>query len=114
MTCTATVTVTGNRTNIAVVNAISVGGTSVTDNDDAVVRVPSINIDKTADDHLVEPNQVVTFTLNIQVVNGPVHVAVVTDTLPVGQTYVAGSASLERADRVGRRPDADLGPRHPE
>ena len=65
----------------------------VTDTDDAVVRVPAVTIDKTADDHLVEPNQVVTFTLNVEVVNGPVHDAVVTDTLPVGQTFVVGSAS---------------------
>jgi fimbrial isopeptide formation D2 family protein len=93
MTCSKTITVTDNRTNIAVVNAISVGGTPVTDNDDAVVRVPSINIDKTADDHLVEPNQVVSFTLNVKVVNGPVSNAVVTDTLPVGQTFVVGSAA---------------------
>jgi uncharacterized repeat protein (TIGR01451 family)/fimbrial isopeptide formation D2 family protein len=93
MTCTKVITVTDNRTNIAVVNAISVGGTSVTDNDDAVVRVPGVNIDKTADDHLVEPNQVVTFTINVKVVNGPVSNAVVTDTLPVGQTYVADSSS---------------------
>ena len=111
MTCSKTITVADNRTNIAVVNAISVGGTTVTDNDDAVVRVPSVNIDKTADDHLVEPNQVVTFTLNIQVVNGPVNLAVVTDTLPVGQTYVAGSSSLSEptVSADGRTLTWDLG-----
>ena len=93
MTCTATVTVTANRTNIGSVTGTSGGGTTVTDTDDAIVRVPAVNIDKTADDHLVEPNQVVTFTLNVQVVNGPVTNAIVTDTLPVGQTYVADSSS---------------------
>ena len=93
MTCTATVTVTANRTNIGTVTGTSGGGTTVTDTDDAVVRVPSVNIDKSADDHLVEPNQVVTYTLNVQVVNGPLHDAVVTDTLPVGQTYVADSST---------------------
>ncbi len=93
MDCSATVTVNSNRTNIGTANGTSNGGTEVEDSDDAVVRVPTVNIDKSADDHLVEPNQVVTFTINVEVVNGPVHNAIVTDTLPVGQTYVAGSAS---------------------
>lgn len=93
MTCRATITVTANRTNIGTVTGTSHGGTHVTDSDDAVVRVPSVNIDKRADDGLVEPNQTVTYTLNVQVINGPVHDAVVTDVLPVGQTYVVGSGS---------------------
>ena len=93
MECTATVQVTANRTNIGTVTGASGGGTEVEDTDDAVVRVPSVNIDKTADDDLVEPNQTVTYTINVQVVNGPVNNAIVTDTLPVGQTYVANSAS---------------------
>ncbi len=111
MTCTATVTVTANRTNIGSVTGTSGGGTTVTDTDDAVVRVPGVNIDKTADDHLVEPNQVVTFTLDVQVVNGPVTDAVVTDTLPVGQTYVAGSAtpSEPTVSADGRTLTWDLG-----
>ena len=46
MTCTATVTVTANRTNIGTVTGTSGGGTTVTDNDDAVVRVPGIDITK--------------------------------------------------------------------
>ncbi len=93
MTCTKTVTVTANRTNVGTVTGTSAAGTHVTDSDDAVVRIPGINIDKTADDHLVEPNQTVTYTLKVKVVNGPVYDAVVEDTLPVGQTFVAGSAS---------------------
>ena len=93
MTCTATVQVDANRTNIAVATGTSEGGTNVQDSDDAVVRVPSVSIDKTANDHLVEPGQTVTYTINVQVVNGPVHDAIITDTLPVGQTYVAGSSS---------------------
>jgi uncharacterized repeat protein (TIGR01451 family)/fimbrial isopeptide formation D2 family protein len=93
MTCTATVNVTANRTNIGTATGTSEGGTKVSAEDDAVVRVPSVNIDKSANDHLVEPGQTVTYTIHVQVVNGPVHDAIVTDTLPIGQTYVAGSSS---------------------
>ena len=56
------------------------------------VQCPEIEIVKGADDDLVEPGQTVTFLLDVEVVDGPVTDAVVTDTLPVGQTYVAGSA----------------------
>jgi uncharacterized repeat protein (TIGR01451 family) len=56
------------------------------------VQCPQIDIAKGASDDLVEPNQTVSFQLNVKVVDGPVTNAVVTDTLPVGQTYVAGSA----------------------
>ena len=57
---------------------------------------PSIDIVKTADDDKVEPNQVVTFTIAVEVVNGPVTNAVITDGLPAGQTYVAGSGAPSR------------------
>ncbi len=93
MTCTATVTVTANRTNIGTVTGTSGGGTTVTDTDDAVVRVPGIDISKFADDLKVEPNQVVTYTILVEVANGPVTNAIVTDTLPVGQEFVVGSAA---------------------
>ena len=56
------------------------------------VRCPDTDITKTANDDFVEPNQIVTYTIHVKVVQGPVTNAVVTDTLPVGQTYVAGSA----------------------
>ncbi len=56
------------------------------------VQCPEIDIIKGANDDLVEPNQTVTFLLDVEVVDGPVTNGVVTDTLPVGQTYVAGSA----------------------
>ena len=56
------------------------------------VRCPDVEIIKGADYDLVEPNQTVSFLLDVEVVDGPVTDAVVTDTLPVGQTYVAGSA----------------------
>ncbi|MGK2849572.1 MAG: DUF7507 domain-containing protein [Candidatus Limnocylindrales bacterium] len=57
------------------------------------VRCPDTDITKIADDDFVEPNQTVTYTINVKVVDGPVTDAVVTDTLPVGQTYVTGSAT---------------------
>jgi uncharacterized repeat protein (TIGR01451 family) len=56
------------------------------------VQCPEIEIIKGANDDLVEPNQTVTFLLDVEVVDGPVTDAVITDQLPVGQTYVAGSA----------------------
>ena len=56
------------------------------------VRCPDTDITKTANDDFVEPKQIVTYTIHVKVVQGPVTNAVVTDTLPVGQTYVAGSA----------------------
>jgi len=92
MDCSKTVQVTANRTNTGTAHASSVGGTPVQDSDIAFVRVPGINIDKSADDDLVEQNQTVTYTLVVTVGNGPVTDAVVTDTLPAGQTYVAGSS----------------------
>jgi fimbrial isopeptide formation D2 family protein/uncharacterized repeat protein (TIGR01451 family) len=57
------------------------------------VRCPDVDLEKDADDDLVEPGQVVTYTIDVAVVNGPVTNAVVTDELPAGQTYVDGSAS---------------------
>jgi uncharacterized repeat protein (TIGR01451 family) len=57
------------------------------------VRCPDVDLDKTVDDSSVEPNQTVTYTIDVQVTNGPVTNAVVTDDLPVGQTYTVGSAS---------------------
>ena len=82
-------------------NTVTVGasneapGDTGDDTDDAtiVVRCPDIDLDKTVDDSSVEPNQTVTYTIHVKVVNGPVTNAVVTDDLPDGQTYSAGSAS---------------------
>jgi uncharacterized repeat protein (TIGR01451 family)/fimbrial isopeptide formation D2 family protein len=62
--------------------------------DDTIdVRCPDVDLEKEADDDLVEPNQVVTYTIDVTVLDGPVSNAVVTDELPDGQTYVDGSAS---------------------
>ena len=72
---------------------MTVNGTPADDSDWAFVRVPGIGIDKSADDHDVEPNQVVTYTLDVSVSSGPVSDVVVSDDLPVGQTYQAGSST---------------------
>ncbi len=63
------------------------------DHSDVTVRCPSVGLDKTSNDAdgLVEPNQTVTYGITVAVTDGPVTDAVVTDTLPVGQTYVATS-----------------------
>ncbi len=108
MTCRQTVTVTGDRTNTAYANGVTLKGTPVEDSDWAFVRVPGIGVDKSADDHKVEPNQIVTYTLDVSVSSGPVTDVVVTDTLPDGQTYQAGSASPDRARRHRRWQDPHL------
>ena len=69
------------------------------------VQCPEIEIIKGADDDLVEPNQTVTFLLDVQVVDGPVTDAVITDELPVGQTYVAGSAESKVSPAAAFSPD---------
>ena len=80
------------------------------------VQCPEIEIIKGADDDLVEPNQTVSFLLDVQVVDGPVTDAVITDELPVGQTYVrrqrrvARSAPPRRSARTSRPSRRMAGP----
>ena len=98
MTCTATVPVTGSRTNIAVANGFSVQGTEVEDDDDAevIIRTPEVHLDKDtipAGVTIVGENAIVDFRLEVEIVDGPVYNAVIEDVLPAGQTYVAGSQS---------------------
>jgi uncharacterized repeat protein (TIGR01451 family) len=69
------------------------------------VQCPEIEIIKGADDDLVEPNQTVTFLLDVEVVDGPVTDAVITDELPAGQTYVAGSAESKVSPAAAFTPD---------
>ena len=101
MTCSKTVDVPTDRTNTATAHGFSAQGTEVSDTDTAVVviRHPDTEIDKSHDDTdgVVGPGQVVTYTIAVQVVEGPVTNAVVTDTLPNGQTYVSGSQSSSPA-----------------
>ncbi len=101
MTCSKTVTVTADRTNTATARGLSAQGTEVSDADTAVVAIrhPETGIAKSHDDvdGVVGPGQVVTYTIAVQVVEGPVTNPVVTDTLPAGQTYVSGSQSSSPA-----------------
>ena len=66
-----------------------------------VNRQPDTSIDKTENDadDVVGHGQTVLFTIKVGVTNGPVTNAVVTDTLPIGQTYVAGSQTSNLAHR---------------
>ncbi len=75
--------------------------------DDAtiIVTCPEIGIDKTADDDLVELNQTVTYTINVTVFDGPVTDAIVTDELPIGQTYVDDSQASAPAATFAVSPD---------
>ena len=98
MTCSATIPVTDSRTNTAVATGFSVHGTEVDADDDAevIIRKPAIDLDKDTipgGETIVGESAVVEFSLAVSVVDGPVTNAVITDTLPAGQTYVDGSQS---------------------
>ena len=71
------------------------GNQGDSDRSDISVRCPDVDLEKstTDADGKVEPNQIVTYGIEVSVTEGPVTNAVVTDDLPVGQTYVADSQS---------------------
>ena len=101
MTCTTTLPVDfGVRTNVATVTANSVLDVEgqVSDTDDAVVRVPQLTITKaiTAGSPggapIVEGDQV-TYTLTYDLTDGPVTNGIITDVMPEGLTYLAGTAT---------------------
>jgi fimbrial isopeptide formation D2 family protein/uncharacterized repeat protein (TIGR01451 family) len=71
------------------------------------VIVPDTGIDKSHDDAdgVVSTGQVVTYTILVEVVNGPVTNAVITDELPAGQTYVDGSETSSPAATFAVSPD---------
>ena len=75
--------------------SFSYAGGEGSDHSTVTVRCPVVHLDKTTTDAdgKVEPNQTVSYGIKVSVTDGPVTHAVVTDTLPVGQTYVAGSQS---------------------
>ena len=75
--------------------SFSYAGGQDSDTSDVTVRCPSVDLDKTTTDAdgKVEPGQTVSYGITVSVTDGPVTDAVVTDSLPVGQTYVAGSQS---------------------
>jgi uncharacterized repeat protein (TIGR01451 family) len=103
MTCTATVAVTANRTNVATTSGTSGGGTTVQDTDDAVVRIPGLVIAKSYTGNtggtavngtgIAKVGDTLTYTLAYDLTNGPVTGGVITDTLPAGLAYVTGSAT---------------------
>ena len=101
MTCTTTLPVDfGVRTNVATVTAnpvLDVEG-QVSDTDDAVVRVPQLTITKAitagapGGAPIVEGDQV-TYTLTYDLTDGPVTNGIITDVMPEGLTYLAGTAT---------------------
>jgi uncharacterized repeat protein (TIGR01451 family) len=110
MTCTATVEILVDTLNVAVARGVTVGGNPVEDEDDAAVIVEEFGlvIDKTNDAPIVpielpdgsivdlptvEEGGTVTYTLDYTLLGDPVTNGVITDVLPVGVTYVDGSAT---------------------
>jgi uncharacterized repeat protein (TIGR01451 family)/fimbrial isopeptide formation D2 family protein len=107
MTCTALAAVDfGVRRNIAVVTANPDLNPDqpVTDQDDAVVRVPQLTTEKsfTGNTKGTDPimglpraaeGDILTYTLTYDVTDGPVTHGVITDVLPEGLDYVPGSAT---------------------
>ena len=107
MTCSASAEVGfGVRTNIAVVTANPQlqPEASVSDDDDAVVRVPQLTIEKsfTGNSKGTDPilglpraaeGDILTYTLAFDLTDGPVTKGVIIDVLPEGLTYVTGSAT---------------------
>lgn len=91
--CEVTLTVLETTTNVAIATGETDEGTEVEDDDDAIVRVPDTDIDKSNDDEdgIVGHGQTVTYTIDVTVFDGPVTDAIVIDELPAGQTYVDGS-----------------------
>ncbi len=75
------------------------------------VRCPTIEIDKSNDDAdgIVGHGQTVTYTIHVTVGEGPVSNAELTDELPAGQTYVAGSQTANpAATSFAVQPDGSL------
>ena len=93
----------GNLTNLAEITDGPCVGDGCEDTSTVTVRVPTLVIDKVAstetitisgpNDALVATPSVVTWTLSFTLANGPVTNAVITDVIPTGFAYVAGSAS---------------------
>ncbi|MEW5991912.1 MAG: hypothetical protein AB1736_11285 [Chloroflexota bacterium] len=69
------------------------------DDSSELVTVPDVTIDKSNSDQdgVAGPGQTVTYTIDVTVLDGPVTDAVVTDTLPDGQTYLDGSQTSDPA-----------------
>ena len=110
MTCTATVMVTADTTNVAVANGLADEGNPVQADDDAdvVILVHGLVIDKsnnapiqtlelpdgtTADLPTAHEGDTVTFTLHYTFSGDPVTNGTIVDVLPAGLQYVVGSAT---------------------
>ena len=109
MTCTSTVQVSVDTINVAVAHGVTAEGNPAEDDDDAEVVVLEFGlvIDKTNDAPLetstlpdgstadlptADEGDTVTFSLAYTLIGDPVTNGIITDVLPVGLTYVAGSA----------------------
>lgn len=112
MTCSATVTVTVDTTNVAVARGVTINKNQVSADDDAEVRMleRTLVIDKANDAPLedlelpdgsivglptADEGSTVTYTLSYTFSGDPVTNAVITDVLPAGVTYVDGSATSD-------------------
>ena len=110
MTCTFTRAVAIDTINVAVARGVTAGGNPVQDDDDAAVVILEFGllIDKTNNAPLesielpdgtivdlptADAGETVTFTLDYDLTGDPVTNGVITDVLPVGITYVVGSAT---------------------
>jgi uncharacterized repeat protein (TIGR01451 family) len=81
---------TADVTNIATVTAQSPTGTQVSDQDDATVRIISLDLAKTATPIFGCPETPVTFTITLS--SGfPITTVALTDILPTGLTYVSSN-----------------------
>jgi uncharacterized repeat protein (TIGR01451 family) len=93
----------GTYTNVATITEGPCVGGECDDDSTVTVRVPTLVIDKSGstdtititgpNNALVATPSVVTWTLSYTLTNGPVTNAVITDPIPTGFAYVAGSAS---------------------
>jgi fimbrial isopeptide formation D2 family protein/uncharacterized repeat protein (TIGR01451 family) len=79
-------------------------GNPICDTSTIEVTPPEIQINKTSnyDGKTVTRGQTIDYSLTVTVNNGPMHNAVVTDTLPAGLTYLASSASPAPFSVVGQ------------
>src|SRR6185295_7575977 len=110
MTCTFTIDVQVNTHNIAVARGVTAEGNPVEDSDDAAVAILHFGLilDKTNNAPLkplelpdgtivnlptADEGATVTYTLAYDLQGDPVTAGVLTDVLPLGVTYVAGSAT---------------------
>jgi uncharacterized repeat protein (TIGR01451 family) len=103
--CSVTLTVLATTTNIAVAagHTAQKPNDSIQASDDAVVRIPGLTIDKSytgnsggsASDGtgIAAVGDTLTYTLGFTLTEGPVTNAVITDVLPAGLAYVAGTAT---------------------